>query len=92
MNFNFISFGFSHGYSVARNVFLDYLTAIVSLKSGVVVLGLICPNSVSLVVGDKSIWCFYYLPLLAETAATGGKVNQRAAKRTRGFPLAAGEK
>ena len=34
-NFNFISFGFSYGYTVARNVFLDYLSTVVSLEQGV---------------------------------------------------------
>ena len=31
LNFNFI-FGLSHGYSVARNVFLGYFRAVVSFK------------------------------------------------------------
>ena len=41
--------------------------------------------------GDKSIWCFWYWLLLAEVVATGGRVNQPAAKWIRGFPLAADE-
>ena len=54
MHFNFISFGFSLGYSVAMNVFLDYLRNVVALKSGIEIQGsfseLICLNSVFLVV------------------------------------------
>ena len=42
--------------------------------------------------GDKFILCFWYRLFLAETAPTGGRVNQRTAKRTRGFSLAAREK
>ena len=49
-------------------------------------LWLISPNSLVLVVGDKSIWCFLYRLLLSGTATAGGRVSQRAAKRTRGFP------
>ena len=55
-----------------------------------VVFGLICPNLMFLVMGDKSIRCFLYRLLLTETDASGGKRNQRAAKRIHGFPPTAG--
>ena len=48
--------------------------------------------SVFLEVGDNSIRCFRYRLLLAEAAATGGRVSQHAAKRTGGFPTSSRRK
>ena len=65
LNFNFILSGFSHGYSVARNVFFDHLRTVVSPKQGVEMhlsfSELICSNSVFLVVADKSILDTFYV-------------------------------
>ena len=47
---------------------------------------MIRPNLVLLVVGDKSSWPFQCTLLLVEAVATGGRVSQRTAKQTRGFP------
>ena len=51
LNFNFISFVFSHGRSFGRNVFLDYFSTAVSPKQRVKYISrlrwLISPNSVS---------------------------------------------
>ena len=50
LNFNFILFGFSHGYSIARNVFLDDLRIVISPKSSIEIYQclqwLISPNSI----------------------------------------------
>ena len=89
LNFNFISFEFLHVYSVARNVFLDYLRTVVSPKSGVEIhklfSGLIYPNSVFFSRGLIYLnSLLLYRVLLTDLAVTSVRVNQRATKWAHG--------